>query len=276
MRATHEEVAIIRRILRRASGVVLDEDKAYLVRSVLTPIAYEEGEGSLREVIERLQAEPGGTLERKVVESLLNNETWFFRDPHFFRALREEVLPALLTSGRRPVRIWSAACSSGQEPYSIAMTVQEHFPTLWAQTEILATDLSDRMLERAREGLYTQLEVNRGLPAPALVRYFGEEGPEWRIDPALAARITFAPLNLTQEWPDLPDMDVVFLRNVLLYFDNDARRKVLGRVRRLLRPGGILILGAAEATFPTQENYAVQTCGKAAYYRVRARNEVKA
>ncbi|MHC4971541.1 MAG: CheR family methyltransferase [Planctomycetota bacterium] len=275
MRATRKEVAIIRSILHRAAGVVLDEDKAYLVRSVLTPIAYEEGEGSLATVIERLQEEPGGTLERKVVESLLNNETWFFRDPHFFRALRERVLPALLASGHRPVRIWSAACSSGQEPYSIAMTVHTHFPELWEQTEILATDLSDRMLDRARHGVYSQLEVNRGLPAPLLVRYFGEEGADWRIDPVLAKRITFRQLNLTQDWPDLPGMDVVFVRNVLLYFDNDTRREVLGRVRHLLRPDGILILGAAEATFPTQENYAVQTCGKAAYYRVRAL-EVKA
>jgi chemotaxis protein methyltransferase CheR len=275
MRATREEVAIVRRILQRAAGVVLDEDKAYLVRSVLTPIAYEEGEGSLRAVIERLQEEPGGALERKVIEALLNNETWFFRDPHFFRALREEVLPALLASGRRPVRIWSAACSSGQEPYSIAMTVHHHFPRLWEQTEILATDLSDRMLDRARHAVYSQLEVNRGLPAPLLVRYFAEEGTDWRIDPALGKRITFRPLNLTREWPDLPRMDVVLLRNVLLYFDNETRREVLDRVRCLLRPDGTLILGAAEATFPIQENYAVQTCGKAAYYRVRAL-EVKA
>lgn len=275
MRATPGEVEIIRHILHRAAGVVLDEDKAYLVRSVLTPIAYEEGEGSLREVIERLQAEPGGALERKVVESLLNNETWFFRDPHFFRALREDVLPALAASGHRPVRIWSAACSSGQEPYSIAMTVHRHFPELWEQTEILATDLSDRMLARAQTGVYTQLEVNRGLPAPLLVRYFAEEGADWRIDPALGSRITFRPLNLTRDWPGLPGMDVVFVRNVLLYFDDDTRRDVLGRVRHLLRPDGFLILGAAEATFPNQESYAVQTCGKAAYYRVRVLNEVK-
>ena len=270
MKATREEVAIIRRILHRAAGVVLDEDKAYLVRSVLTPVAYEEGDGSLTTVIERLRAEPGGALEHKVVEALLNNETWFFRDPHFFHALRHDVLPALMASGRRPVRIWSAACSSGQEPYSIAMTMHQHFPGLWEQTEILATDLSDRMLARARHGVYSQLEVNRGLPAPLLVRYFAEEGVDWRIDPALGKRITFRSLNLTQEWPDLPGMDVVFVRNVLLYFDNETRREVLGRVRRLLRHDGTLILGAAEATFPTQENYAVQTCGKAAYYRVRA------
>jgi len=275
MRATRKEIAIIRRILHLAAGVVLDEDKAYLVRSVLTPIAYEEGEGSLATVIERLQAEPGGPLERKIVEALLNNETWFFRDPHFFNALREDVLPALQASGKRPVRIWSAACSSGQEPYSIAMTVHHHFPRLWEQTEILATDLSDRMLDRAQRGVYSQLEVNRGLPASLLVRYFAEAGADWRIDPALGQRITFRPLNLTHEWPDLPGMDVVFLRNVLLYFDNERRREVLGRVRSLMRPDGFLILGAAEATFPTQENYAVQTCGKAAYYRVRAL-EVKA
>ncbi|MHC4134607.1 MAG: CheR family methyltransferase [Planctomycetota bacterium] len=270
MKATREEVAIVRRILHRATGIVLAADKAYLVRSVLTPIAYEEGEGSLATVIERLQAEPGGALERKVVEALLNNETWFFRDPHFFHALRHDVLPALQASGRRPVRIWSAACSSGQEPYSIAMTVHHHFPGLWEQTEILATDLSDRMLARAQHGAYSQLEVNRGLPAPLLVRYFAEEGADWRIDPVLGKRITFRSLNLTQEWPDLPSMDVVFVRNVLLYFDNETRREVLGRVRRQLRSDGTLILGAAEATFPTQENYAVRTCGKAAYYRVQA------
>jgi len=275
MKATREEVTIVRHILHRAAGVVLDADKAYLVRSVLTPIAFEEGDGSLATVIERLRAEPGGVLEHRVVEALLNNETWFFRDPHFFHALRHDVLPALMASGQRPVRIWSAACSSGQEPYSIAMTVHHHFPELWEQTEILATDLSDRMLDRARHGVYSQLEVNRGLPAPLLVRYFAEAGADWRIDPELGKRITFRPINLTQDWPDVPGMDVVFVRNVLLYFDNETRREVLRRVRRLLRPDGTLILGAAEATFPTQKNYAVQTCGKAAYYRVRAL-EVKA
>ena len=141
---------------------------------------------------------------------------------------------------------------------------------LWEQTEILATDLSTRMLDRARGGVYSQLEVNRGLPASALVRYFSEEGADWRIHAGLARRVEFERIDLTRAWPDLPEMDMIFLRNVLLYFDEETRRDVLERAHRLLRPDGYLVVGAAEATFPLKESFATRTCGKAAFYRAQA------
>ncbi|MHC4549582.1 MAG: CheR family methyltransferase [Planctomycetota bacterium] len=270
MRATPAEIEFVCDVLQRASGVVLGQEKAYLVRSLLTPLAHQEADGSLTAIVERLRAEPGGPLEQEVVETLLNNETWFFRNHHLFAALRHEMLPALQASGRRPLRIWSAACSSGQEPYSIAIVVHEHFPRLWEQTEIYATDLSNRMLARAGQGLFRQLEVNRGLPAPMLVRYFEEEGADWRIRRPLRDRIAYGQLNLTGEWPELPEMDLIFLRNVLLYFDEPTRQEVLEQARKVLRPDGYLVLGAAEATFPLRESFEVHSCGEAAYYRARA------
>jgi len=270
MRATGEDIDRVRGVLYRATGVVLGQDKGYLVRSLLAPIAYEVGNGTLAGVLEVLDQEPGGALEQEVVETLLNNETWFFRDHHVFAALRRDVLPTLERSEHRPLRIWSAACSSGQEPYSIAMIAHHFFPELWPHVEVFATDISERVLARARSAVFTQLEINRGLPAPMLVRYFEEEGPNWRVRSGLSERVEFSRLSLNGEWPELPEMDVVFLRNVLLYFDPETRSKVLDRVRRVLRPDGFLVLGAAEATFPHQDSFAVQSCGDAAYYRVRA------
>ena len=270
MRATPEEIDRVREVLYRVAGVVLGQDKAYLVRSLLAPIAYEVGNGTLGGILEQLDAEPGGALEQEVVETLLNNETWFFRDHSVFAALRRDLLPKIEQNGNRPLRIWSAACSAGQEPYSIAMVLHRFFPRIWSRAEILATDISERILARAGQGVYTQLEINRGLPAPMLVRYFEEDGSVWRVRSGLRDPIEFRRLALNGDWPELPEMDIVFLRNVLLYFDPETRRAVLQKVRNVLRPDGFLVLGAAEATFPHQESFAFESYGDAAYYRVRA------
>ena len=165
-------------------------------------------------------------------------------------------MPPLWCSSRSS-RVMAAACSSGQEPYTIAMTLKEHFPQLdlgW-KVNILATDLAEHVLARARQGRYRQLEVNRGLPATYLSKYFVRHGLEWEVAPELKRNIDFRQLNLIGEWGPLPKFDVVFLRNVLIYFDVETKKQILGRVRKLLKPGGWLFLGSAETTLNIDESF---------------------
>jgi len=270
VRATVADFAAVGRFLRERSGVHLGEDKGYLVRSLLAPLVQRHGGGSLGALMDRVAREPDGEIATEVVEALLNHETWFFRDHHVFEVLRATVLPALQASPRRPLRIWSAACASGQEPYSIAMLVETFFPRLAEDVEIWATDLSGRMLERCQQGRYSQLEVNRGLPAPMLVRHFEEEDGQWRVSARLRGRVQAGPIDLSRPWEGLPEMDIVFLRNVLIYFENPLREEVLQRVHRQLRPDGYLFLGSAEATFTRHECFEAERVGKAGFHRARA------
>ena len=270
MRATPDEILFIRTLVHEKTGILLGGDKSYLVRSLLVPVVRGIGARSLGTLVARLEAEPDGELVDEVIELLLNNETWFFRDHAVFDALRADVLPQLLQRRTRPLRIWSAACATGQEPYSIAMVLRTWFPELKDEVEIFASDLSGRALRRAREGLYTQIEVNRGLPASMLVSHFEEEGSDWRVRDSLRDAVKFTRINLTHAWTELPEMDVVFLRNVSMYFDDATRRDVLTKVHGQLRPEGFLILGSAEATFPHEEWYDVTRSGKAAFHIARA------
>lgn len=268
MKATPADLERISRLVAEESGVVLGEDKAYLIRSLLMPLAASHG-GTARTLLDHVEADLTGALRQEIVETLINRETWFFRDPHVFEALAREVLPELDGRGRAPIRIWSAGCSTGQEPYSIAMVLEERLPRLRDRVEIWASDVSERSLGRAREARYTQLEVNRGLPASQLVRHFEEDGEEWRVKAALRERVRFGRLNLAGPWPPLPEMDVIFIRNVLMYFGPDTRKEVLERVHRLLRPDGYLFLGAAEGTIPAEEAFAVARSGRVSYHRAR-------
>jgi chemotaxis protein methyltransferase CheR len=200
---------------------------------------------------------------------MTTNETSWFRDRLPFTALTDGVLPEVMSSRKdRAVNIWCAACSSGQEPYTIAMLLSD-LPALagW-RTSILATDLSEEMLDKARAGKYSQLEMNRGLPAQLLVRHFERSGPEWAIKPALKSMVTFRAMNLATQWPALPAMDVVFLRNVLIYFDVATKRDILERVRRVLRPDGYLFLGAAETTLNVHPAYERVTLNGATVYKL--------
>jgi len=233
---TATDVAYVRRLVRRETGVVLGEEKDYLVRSLLERIA----RGAKDEFSERLVRD--GALRRVVVERLLNNETSFHREPAAFEALRD-VWPRL----EGPARIWSAACSTGQEAFSLAMEMLEHAPALAKEATILGTDLSERALAQARAGTYTCYEVNRGLPARLLVRHFEEDAGGWRVAPAVRRLVEFRLRDLTAPWPARASFDVIFLRNVLIYFDDATRRRVLRDAERALRPGGWLFLGAAEA-----------------------------
>ena len=262
----------VRALVRRCAGIVIESGKEYLVEARLLPLARREGLDSIARLVAKLRAEPAGPLHSSVVEAMTINETLFFRDVHPFEALRAGVLPALRT-GRatsRHLRIWSGACSTGQEPYSIAMLLREHAGQLagW-RIDLLATDLSHEVLGRARRGTYGQVEVNRGLPAPFLVKYFDRSGAHWQIKEEISGMVDFRELNLAATWPALAPFDVVFLRNVLIYFDVDTKKSILGRVRRILRPDGYLFLGAAETTMNLDDGFERVQIGNSGCYRLK-------
>jgi chemotaxis protein methyltransferase CheR len=261
------EFDYLRTLLRQRSAMVLDEEKTYLVEARLLPLARREGLTSAGALLARLRATPPNGLHQQVVEAMTINETSFFRDVHPFEALRQVVLPEAIRrrAAERRLSLWSAACSTGQEPYSMALLLRESFPHLagW-DVRILATDLSAAALEKARQGRYNQLEVNRGLPAPLLVRYFRRAGLDWQLAEDVRRAVEFRPLNLAGPWPALPPMDVVFLRNVLIYFDTDTKRRILGKVGHLLAPGGVLFLGGAETTLHLDDGFErlpLERCG---------------
>ncbi len=239
----------LQHLLLDQAGMELREDQRYLVEARLIPLAEEAGAASLDEYIDRVRADRNGAAWR-VVEAMANHESTFFRDGHPFAALRDVVLPELIRrrSSCRELWMWSAGCASGQEPYSMAMLVREHFPELesW-DLHLIATDISEPLLARAKEGLYSRLEVNRGLPAAYLVKYFDRIGLDWKIKDEIRGAVEFRAVNLMKEW-SLPPMDVVFLRNVLIYLEAGRRKEAIARVRRVLRPDGFLFLGGAETT----------------------------
>jgi chemotaxis protein methyltransferase CheR len=243
----------IRKLVRVAAAIVIDADKQYLVESRLAPLLQLEELGSLTALVARLQARPDPDLQRRVVEALAISETYFFRDSRPFLALEETVLPELIRSraAHRSLRIWSAAASSGQEAYSIAMLIRERFPDLasWKLT-VLATDISLDALARARKGKFSGVDIQRGLSPTLLAKYFTQTGDIWTISADLREMVEFRPLNLVGAWPALPQMDIVFLRNVLIYFDAQTRKSIFERLHGVIRPGGFLFLGNAETTPP--------------------------
>jgi chemotaxis protein methyltransferase CheR len=254
----HSWTLTVRSFNRERSAVVLEADKRYLVESRLSPLLRELQLASIGELVERLRLNPVNGPHSRIVEALVTGESSFFRDHHPFEALRRSVLPDLIERrrGERRLNIWCAACSVGQEPYSVAMLLREHFQGLsgW-NVSLLATDISQEALDRAREGRYNQIEVNRGLPALLLVRHFRQQGTHWRINPEVRAMVDFRTLNLARPWPPLPRMDLVLIRNVMIYFDVETRKSILGRLAALLRPDGYLLLGGAETTFNLNDSY---------------------
>ncbi len=262
------------KLVRTRSAIVLEAGKEYLVESRLLPVARGEGCASLQDLVARLRTQPSNGLHQKVIEAMTTNETSFFRDLHPFEALRKILVPELMAKREkeRTLNLWCAASSSGQEPYTVAMMLREHFPSLINWTvRFLATDLSMEMVERARAGRFSQLEVNRGVPAPLLVKYFQRHGVEWQVKDELRKMIEVRQLNLVDSWPSLPEFDIIFIRNVLIYFDVPTKKTILAKVRRLLRPDGYLFLGAAETTLNIDEGFERMQFEKASCYRLRAR-----
>jgi chemotaxis protein methyltransferase CheR len=260
----------VRDLVRAESAIVLETGKEYLVESRLVPLARDSGHRDVDAYVEELALRRNPVALKQVVEALTTNETSWFRDSDPFTALRQTVFPELAKSRpQRQIRIWAAACSSGQEPYSILMTAQDTPELAGWKVEMIASDLSQEMVDRARRGEYSQLEVNRGLPATTLVKHFERAGVSWRINPALAAQVQFRQLNLVRPFPPMGRFDVVFLRNVLIYFDLDTKRDILRRVRQVMAPDGHLFLGAAEMTMGIDDSWERVPAGRSSIYRIR-------
>jgi chemotaxis protein methyltransferase CheR len=255
---TGEDFDLLCRLLRERSGLMLTRDKAYLLESRLLPVARRRNMKSLDELIAALRLRPEGDLVRDVVEAMTTNESFFFRDLVPFDQFRSFVLPQLLKTraAKKSIRIWSAACSSGQEPYSLAMILsEEKMKLLGWQVEITATDLSTEILEKAQAGLYSQFEVQRGLPIQLLVKYFKQQGDRWQIDPGIRGMVKFRCLNLLDDFTSLGAFDVIFCRNVLIYFDQPTKTVVLERVARILPQDGYLYLGGAETVIGITDKF---------------------
>jgi chemotaxis protein methyltransferase CheR len=259
----------VRELVRRESAIVLQPGKEYLVEARLLPIARQMGLPDVGKLVETVRQRPDVDSTRRIVEALTTNETSWFRDGDPFTALTSTVLPELLVS-RGPadrLQIWSAACSSGQEPYTIAMLLEDALPNAASRVSITATDLSREMVERTKSGRFSQLEVNRGLPAPMLVRHFTRAGNEWEVAPALRRMVTASECNLAAPLPRMGPFDVVYLRNVLIYFDLPTKQSILRRVRELMRPDGWLFLGAAETTLGVDDSWERVVLGRSSAYR---------
>jgi chemotaxis protein methyltransferase CheR len=245
---TLQDYEFLRKLLKERSGLDLSADKQYLVESRLIPLARRAGLNGIGELVQKMKT-GGETLTTKVVEAMTTNETFFFRDKIPFDHLRDTILPQLIPAGatRRSLRIWSAASSTGQEPYSIAMCLKEFGPALsgW-RIEIVATDLSQEVLEKSKAGIYSQFEVQRGLPIQMLVKYFKQTGELWQLNADIRGMVQHRQLNLLQDFSGLGKFDVIFCRNVLIYFDQDTKVRIFERLSKVLEPDGTLMLGAAE------------------------------
>ena len=269
-----EDFIFVADFLRQRAAISIGPGKEYLVESRLGPLARDIGFNDVNALIGELRRPvPNPTVRDRVVEAMTTNETSFFRDGHPFEAMRTELVPEVLkrNAGVRRLSVWSAASSTGQELYTIAMLLDANFPELASWTvNLYGTDLSTDVLTRARAGRFSPLEVNRGLPAPMLVRYFDRRGSEYEIDAKLRNWCRFEQMNLADSWPAMPLFDIVFCRNVLIYFDVPVRQRILQKIQRSLAPGGCLILGGSETTIGVVDGYTPARIGNTVVYRVEA------
>ena len=261
----------IRQLVRTRTSVSLTDDKAYLVESRLTSLAQQVGLNSVSQLIQKLRIQPFDDLHLQVIESMMTTETWFFRDAYPFEAVREQILPELIKKrqGQRSLNIWCAASSSGQEPYSIAILLKEHFPQLSSWTiSLIASDISHKMLDKARQGNYSQHEMSRGLSPYLREKYFRLQGNEWQLNSEIRQMIAFRQFNLIESWSPMPLMDIIFLRNVLIYFDVEMKQSILAKVRKLLKPDGYLFLGGGETTINLDRAFKTVRFNKAICYQL--------
>ena len=263
----------LQELVKDRSAIVIDSGKEYLAEARLAPLARDTEFESLEELFEHLRHTAPGPLHERVVEAMINKETSFFRDIHPFECFRTQILPELIRrrQAERTLCLWCSASSSGQEPYSIAMILREHTPRLsgW-NVRLIASDISEEMLERARTGFYSRSEINRGLRARALVEYFEQEGERWRLKNDIRQMVEFRRINLVGRWPHLPRFDVVFMRNVLIYFDVETKKEILRKVRGLLRPDGYLFLGGSETTLNLDDAFERVRFEKTVCYRLKS------
>jgi chemotaxis protein methyltransferase CheR len=265
---TAENYTFIERYIHQETGIALGNDKAYLLETRLVPVLRDEGMTSLNELCAKLRRGVPEAFRRRIAECLTTHETSFFRDPAVFDALRNHLIPEIAAqrTATRTLRIWSAACSSGQEPYTLAMLLLEAGYQDW-KVEILATDFSSRILARAAEGRFLQIEINRGTPAPLLVKYFQRAGLDWQIKDEVKRLIRFTTFDLRQPMTGRGPFDFVLCRNVLIYFDLETRRKIIASLKSTLAPGGYLLLGASETTFQMETGLTRKMVGNVAAFQ---------
>ena len=255
---TPHDYDFIRKLVRERSGLVLSADKQYLVESRLLPVSRKAALVSLSDLVRRLKEPNAQGLAVEVVEAMMTNESFFFRDKLPFEHFRETIIPSLIAAraSQRRIRLWCAAASTGQEPYSLAMCLKEMERQVagW-RIDILATDISNEVLEKAKAGIYSQFEVQRGLPIQMLIKYFAQVGETWQIAPEIRAMVQFRPFNLLNDFGGLGMFDVVFCRNVLIYFDQPTKVGVLDRIARTVGRDGYLVLGAAETVVGLTDSF---------------------
>ncbi len=245
-------------LLKERSGLVLTKEKVYLLESRLTPLARKKGYETLDDLITEVRLRPQEMMLREITEAMTTNESFFFRDNTPFDIFKNNILPALREAKKstKHLRIWCAAASTGQEPYSLAMILKEQ-GQMWAdwKIEIVGTDISQQVLDKAKSGLYSQFEVQRGLPIKMLMKYFQQVGEMWQIDSALRGMVVFKEFNLLESFSLLGKFDVIYCRNVLIYFDQETKGKVLERIRGSLSADGALFLGAAETVLGITDKF---------------------
>ncbi|MGD1107648.1 MAG: protein-glutamate O-methyltransferase CheR [Terracidiphilus sp.] len=252
------------------AGIVLEKDKAYLFETRLAPIVRELGLGTINELCEFIQTNRRIDVGHQVVEAMTTNETYFFRDPAQYDAIRKVLLPRLMEERQdtRKLRFWSAAASTGQEAYSLAMLLIEAGLSGW-DIQILGTDFSSKVLDRARSGNYQQIEVNRGLPAALLVKYFRRRDAEWQLSDAVRKMVSFETIDLRSNLRALGPFDLVFCRNVMIYFDAETKKKIMKELHGTLLRGGWLLLGGVETAFGLEESFDRQSMGSTTVYIAR-------
>ena len=275
MSVSQSEFNTFRQFLEDKSGIVLGDNKQYLVTSRLKKLQDEHGIKSLTELMARIQAQPRGALQEQVIDAMTTNETLWFRDIYPFEVMKNKVLPELVKKQpNQRLRIWSAACSSGQEPYSLSMTIDEYERANVGQAklsvQIVATDLSPSMLQACKIGEYDSLAIARGLSSERLQRYFDKTpNNRWAVKAAIKNRVEFRALNLLDSYAVMGKFDVVFCRNVLIYFSAEAKKDILMRIHATLKPGGYLFLGASEALNTLPELYTMVQCSPGIIYQAK-------
>jgi chemotaxis protein methyltransferase CheR len=259
------------RLLLDNAAIRINNSQEYLVRSRLEPLAKASGLSSLTALVEELRKQPYGELHRRVVEAMTTNETSFFRDVHPFEAIKVAAIPEILRRKTdRVFRVWSAACSTGQEPYSLSMLLSEMPALKEFRIQILATDLSRPIIEKAEQGVYTALEIGRGLPARSLAQHFERQGTSFRVKPTLRAMIEWRQMNLAGKWHSMIPFDLILMRNVLIYFSPTTTESILRNARNVLQPHGALFLGTTENMLGLNTGLESVTHGKTIYYKPKA------
>ncbi len=264
------EIDFLKQLIAQRSGNVISSNQDYLLESRLIPVAKSVGLENVHALVAELRKQPGSALPERVAEAMTINETSFFRDMAPFETLKDIVIPTMIQkrASTKSLSIWCGASSSGQEPYTIAMIIREYFNELCSwNVKIHATDLSEEMVKRTQEGAYSQFEINRGLPAPMLLRHFERSGAQWRARPELRKMVDARRMNLTSAWPIASQYDIVFLRNVMIYFDQPTKERILTRIHKVLRPDGYLFLGGGETLITLNVPFLREPTGKTVCFR---------